>query len=101
MKLMVLVNSFTQNINLPGSIVNADNFKDDFVDKILDIRDAIHDKFGVFPVICVSTTTYDWMKRLFVNEITFVEFVDKTIFWGCELRRVDMRDGLFDFYITE
>ena len=101
MKLMVLVNSFAQNINLPGSMVNTDNFKDNFVDKVLDIRDAIHDKHGVFPIIGVSANTYNWMKRLFFFFITFLETVDKTIFCGCELRRLDMRDGLFDFYITE
>jgi hypothetical protein len=39
------------------------------------------------------------MKKLFGNEISFLETVDKTIFWGCELRRIDMRDGLFDFYV--
>ena len=76
---MTLINSMEQNINLPGSIVCSDDFKDEFVDRILDIRDAIHDKFGDFPIIGVS--------------------VDKTIFWGCELRRIDMRDGLFDFYV--
>lgn len=101
MKLMVLVNSFTQNINLPGSMVNTDDFKDNFVNKILDIRDAIHDKHCVFQIIGVSANTYNWMKKLFGNEITFLETVDKTIFWGCELRRLDMRDGLFDFYIAE
>lgn len=101
MKLMVLINSFTQNINLVGSIVNSDDFKDNFVDKILDIRDGIHDKFHDFPIIGVSVNTYNWMKKLFGNEITFLETVDKTVFWGCELRRLDMRDGLFDFYIAE
>ena len=101
MKLMVLINSFAQNINLPGSIVNTDNFKDEFVDKILDVRDEIHDRFHDFPIIGVSVNTYNWMKRLFGNEITFLETVDKTIFWGCELRRIDMRDGLFDFYVEE
>ena len=101
MKLMVLINSFAQNISLPGSIVNTDNFKDELVDKILDVRDEIHDKFHDFPIIGVSVNTYNWMKRLFSNEITFLETVDKTIFWGCELRRIDMRDGLFDFYVEE
>lgn len=96
---MTLINSMEQNINLPGSIVCSDDFKDGFVDRILDIRDAVHDKFGDFPTIGVSANTYNWMKKLFGNEISFLETVDKTIFWGCELRRIDMRDGLFDFYI--
>ena len=99
MTLMTLVNSLAQDINLPGSIVCSDSFKDDFVDKILDIRDAVHDKFGDFPIIGVSANTYNWMKKLFGNEISFLETADKTIFWGCELRRLDMRDGLFDFYV--
>ena len=81
---MTLINSMEQNISLPG---------------FLDIRDAIHDKFGDFPIIGVSVNTYDWMKKLFGNEISFLETVEKTIFWGCELRRLDMRDGLFDFYV--
>lgn len=97
--LVNLLNSFSQDINVRGEIVNSDTFKDDFVDRILDIRDSIHDRFHDFPVICVSDNTYNWMKRLFGNEFSFFETVDKTIFWGCELRRSDMRDGLFDFYI--
>ena len=68
---MVLVNSFAQNINLPGSMVNTDDFKDNFVDKILDIRDDTHDKHGDFPIIGVSANTYNWMKKLFGNEISF------------------------------
>lgn len=98
---MALLKSFEQNINLPGSFVSRGEFKDDFVDKILDVRDEIHDGFGDFPVIGVSANTYNWLKKLFGNEISFLEAVDKTIFWGCELRRIDMRDGLFDFYIEE
>ena len=98
---MALVKSFEQNISLPGSMVNSDDFKDNFVDKILDIRDDIHDRFNDYPVIGVSANTYNWMKRLFGNEITFLETVDKSFFWGCELRRIDMRDGLFDYYIGE
>ena len=96
---MTLINSMEQNINLPGSIVCSDDFKDEFVDRILDIRDAVHDKFGDFPIIGVSVNTYDWMKKLFGDEISFLETVEKTIFWACELRRIDMRDGLFDFYV--
>ena len=42
---MKLINSFTQNVNLPCSFIGTDEFKDDFVDKILDIRDEIHDRF--------------------------------------------------------
>ena len=98
---MTIINSFNQNINLPCSIVCSDDFKDNFIDRILDIRDEIHDRFNEFPVICVSDKTYIWIKRLFGNEISFLETVDKTVFWGCELRSVDMRDGLFDFYINE
>lgn len=98
---MKLINSFTQNINLPCSFIGTDEFKDDFVDKILDIRDEIHDRFGDFPIIGVSANTYTWMKRLFGGEISFLETVDKTIFWGCELRGLDMKDGLFDFYIAD
>lgn len=98
---MKLLNSFLQDINIRGEIVNSDNFKDELVDKILDIRDDTHDKFGVFPIICVSANTYNWMKRLFGNEISFLETIDKTIFWCCELRRFDMKDGLFDFYLDE
>ena len=98
---MKLINSFTQNINLPCSFIGTDEFKDDFVDKILDIRDEIHDRFGDFPIIGVSANTYTWMKRLFGGEISFLETVDETIFWGCKLRRLDMKDGLFDFYIAD
>lgn len=98
---MKLVNSFEQNINIVGSIVNSDDFKDNFVDKILDIRDDIHDRFGDYPIIGVSANTYNWMKKLFGNEISFLETVDKSFFWGCELRRLDMKDGLFDYYVME
>lgn len=98
---MRVISSFTQSINLPCSFVGTDDFKDDFVDKILDIRDDIHDMCGDFPIIGVSANTYIWMKRLFGGEISFLETVDKTIFWGCEVRRFDMIDGLFDFYIDD
>ena len=97
---MRLINSFEWNINLPGSIANSDTNKDNFVDRIIDVRDKISERFDEYPVIGVSPTTYNWIKRLFGNEISFLEAVDKTMFWGCELRRVDMRDGLFDFYIN-
>ena len=93
------IKSFEQNINLPGSIVNGGEFKDDFVDRVLDVRDEIHDRFGDFPVICVSPNTYNWLKKLFGTEISFLETVDKTVFWGCELRRIDTVDGQFLFYI--
>lgn len=97
---MNLIKSFEWNINLRGGIANSDTNKDNFVDRIIDTRDSIVDRFHEYPVIGISPTTYNWIKRLFGNEISFLEAVDKTMFWGCELRRVDMRDGLFDFYIN-
>ena len=98
---MKLFASFEQNIALPGSIVGTDTFKDEFVDKLLDIRDNIVDRFDEFPVIYISPNTYNWLKKLFGNEITFLETIDKTIFWACDIERMDMRDGKFDFYISE
>lgn len=94
---MKVVDSFEQNISLPVSIVGADKFKDDLVDKILDYRDNISDKHGEFPVLVVSPNTYVWFKRLFQKDVTFVETVDKTNFWCMEIKQEPVKDGVFSF----
>lgn len=98
---MKLLNTLNQNINLPISYIQSNDFKDNFVDKLLDIRDDISDRHGVFPVLAVSSNTYTWLKRLFGFEITFLEVADGTFFWGMRILQLDMRDGLFDFYLEE
>lgn len=98
---MKLINSFEQPITLPASYYNDHDFKDVFVDKFLDVRDGIMEKHGEWPIVGVSANTKIWLKRLYGSEITYLETIDSTYFWGVKLIVTDMRDGLFDFYLEE
>lgn len=98
---MVLVNCFEENINIPVAFVNNDGFKDSFVDKAINIRDGVRDKYDKMPVFTMSSRTFNWFKRLFYEDIGYVEKDHKTFFWGMDVRLMDAKDGLFDFYLDE
>lgn len=98
---MVLVNCFEENINVPVSFVSNDGFKDAFVDKAIAIRDAIRDKHDTMPVFAMSSNTFNWFRRVFQGDIGYVEKEYKTFFWGMDVRLMDAKDGLFDFYLDE
>ena len=99
---MRLVNSMRQDIYLNGAIANSDDFKDGFVDELLKIRDCTIDKSGQFPIITMSSNTFNWFKRLFQTDSSFVadRFDGYGRFWAMEIKVADMRDGLIDFYIN-
>lgn len=97
---MNLVGSVEQDIYLSQSIVNTDDFKDWFVDKLLENRDLICDKFGVMPLMAMSLNSFTWLKRLFMKDSAWVETTEGTSsFWLMNIVVLDMRNGLFDFYI--
>lgn len=96
---MNLLNSMEQNIYVNGAIANSEDFKNTFVDRMLDIRDKVELESGYTPVIGMSRNTFIWFKRLFCKDFSYVEIGDITTFWRMEIRVMDMRDGLIDFYI--
>lgn len=97
---MKLVNSMEQNIYLSGGVVNTDSFKDDFVDKLLKIRDDVSDEYNEFPTIGMSSNTLSWFRRLFRNDTAYDDGIIER-FWLMPIHVVDMRDGLIDFYIGD
>ena len=93
-----LVYSIEQNVYTMGAVVNSDDFKDIFVDKLLEVRDAVFDKYGEYPSIGVSNNTFSWFKRLFSKDPSYVDgWTPK--FWLMPICVMDMKDGLFDFYV--
>lgn len=98
---MKLVGSMEQSIYVNGSIANSDDFKDEFVDKILEIRDKVDDEYGKLPFMGMSRNTFIWFKGLFSKDMAYVETTTNTLFWLMDVRLLDMRDGLFDFYLED
>lgn len=98
---MKLVGTLEQNIYVPTSIVYMDDFKDKFVDRLLKVRDKVEDEYGVTPVLAMSQNTFVWFKRLFMGDGSWIETIDKTSFWLMNIIILDMRSGLFDFYIDD
>ena len=98
---MKLVGTLEQNIYIQTSIACMDDFKDEFVDRLLKVRDEIDDAYGEAPVLVMSKNTFVWFKRLFMTDSSWVESVDGTSFWLMDIRLLDMRNGLFDFYISD
>lgn len=96
---MKLVDTLEQNIYLVGSIAESDVFKNEFVDTLLDVRNKIDDEYGVIPVMGMSKNTLCWLKRLFGMDSSYSETENAKFFWLMEIRVLDMRDGLIDFYI--
>ena len=98
---MKLVGTLEQNIYIPTSIVYMNDFKDEFVDKLLKIRDEVEDRYGVLPTLAMSQNTFAWFKRLFKADSTWIETIDRTSFWLMNIVTLDMRNGLFDFYVED
>ena len=97
---MKLVDSIEQSIYVNGAVTNNDDFKNDFADRLLEVRDAIYDETGKYPQIGMSRNTSSWFTRLFQGDIGYRQgWTPK--FWLMPVVVMDMRDGLIDFYVEE
>ena len=98
---MRLVGTLEQNIYTPASIVSMNDFKDEFVDRLLEIRDKVEDKYGVIPTLAMSQNTFAWFKRLSKTDGAWIETIEKTSVWVMNIVMLDMKNGLFDFYLED